>query len=161
VFSRWARAIGYAPVVLDEAEHDLAAGSLDVMARLHPHGCTGADVDAVLEQASRLLRRSGLVTLTLPVHTAGNRAVRPAATRAAATRAAARAAAAASAAHDRDRAARGASAVTPADLRAVVARADALSLTLVGDLDRDIGPALSASGGRGAYALVRLTLRRR
>jgi hypothetical protein len=156
VFSRWARAIGYAPVVLDEAEHDLAAGSLDVMARLHPHGCTGADVDAVLEQASRLLRRSGLVTLTLPVHTAGNTAVRPAA-----TRAAARAAAAASAAHDRDRAARGASAVTPADLRAVVARADALSLTLVGDLDRDIGPALSASGGRGAYALVRLTLRRR
>jgi glycosyltransferase involved in cell wall biosynthesis len=147
VFSRWARAIGYAPVALDEAEHDLAAGSLDVVARLHPDGCTSADVDAVLEQASRLLRRSGLVTLTLPVHTSATRSVRPSSTP--------------SAARDRHRAARGASAVTPADLRAVVARADALSLTLVGDLDRDIGPALSASVGRGAYALVRLTLRRR
>jgi hypothetical protein len=40
-------------------------------------------------------------------------------------------------------------------------RADALGLSLVGDLDRDITPRLAAGEqAPGAYALVRLTLRR-
>ncbi|MFN2320853.1 MAG: glycosyltransferase [Dermatophilaceae bacterium] len=154
VFSRWARAIGYAPVALDTADRDLDPGSLDVIARLHPHGCTGADIDTVLGQASRLLRRGGLVTVTIPVavHEPGNRAVDAPRRR---WHRLGGSAAGARGSND--------AALLQADLRAVVARADTLGLSLVGDLDRDIAPRLSARPDGttpGAYALVRLTFRR-
>lgn len=132
VFTRWASAIGYAPVALDPALLDPA--SADVLIRLHPNGCTSADIDDTLSQASRLLRRSGLLCVTVPI---GGPDV-PAA-------------------------------LLPADLRAVIARADALGLVLVGDLDRDLAGVLTsihsrvetdrAAPGR-AQALVRLTFRR-
>ncbi|MGA8048510.1 MAG: glycosyltransferase, partial [Dermatophilaceae bacterium] len=130
VFSRWARTIGYAPVALRLSDPAIDAGSLDVVVRLHPNGCTAEDVDLALAEAARLLRRGGLVSLTLPVH-------KPAGA-----------------------AARDASAVSPADLRAVAARADAMELALVGDLDRDIAPLLGELEP-GADALARLTFRRR
>lgn len=130
VFSRWARAIGYAPVALRLSDPSIDGGSLDVVARLHPNGCTAEDVDLALAEAARLLRRGGLVSLTLPVH-------KPAGAPAP-----------------------GRSAVSPADLRAVAARADAMGLALVGDLDRDIAPLLGELEP-GADALARLTFRRR
>lgn len=135
VFSRWARAIGYAPVDLDPTDTEIASGSLDVIARLHPGGCTSNDIDGVIGSASRVLRRGGLLTVTVPVGGAEATA-----------------------------------AILPADLRALVARADSIGMSLVGDLDRDIAPLLSSMhrrietdrpGARTAYALVRLTLRRR
>ena len=162
LFSRWARAIGYAPVALDPSDPDLDPASVDVIARLHPRGCTAADVDTALAQASRLLRRGGLVALTVPVAT--NRPADSAAAERGHGRWARRAPRAA-----RVRAGRGDAALLPADLRAVVARADTLGLALVGDLDRDITPLLATrpEGSQGAgpearsaYALVRLTLRR-
>ena len=162
LFSRWARAIGYAPVALDPSDPDLDPASVDVIARLHPRGCTAADVDTALAQAARLLRRGGLVALTVPVAT--NRPADSAAAERGPGRWARRAPRAA-----RVRAGRGDAALLPADLRAVVARADTLGLALVGDLDRDITPLLATrpegrqGGGRearSAYALVRLTLRR-
>ncbi len=57
-------------------------------------------------------------------------------------------------------------AMGPAEVRAVVARADSLGFVLVGDLDRDIGARMmAASAGSTStdtvYGLVRLTLRRR
>lgn len=135
VFSRWARAIGYAPVALDATGSDIASGSLDVIARLHPQGCSSEDIDAVIGDASRVLGRGGLLTVTVPV--GGSDA---------------------------------SAAILPADLRALVARADSIGMALVGDLDRDIGPLLGSlhrrietdrPGASTAYALVRLTLRRR
>ena len=150
VFSRWIRAIGYAPVALDIADPGLDSGSLDVIVRLHPHGCTAADVDEVLGRAARLLRRGGLVAVTLPVavHDPGGPAVPP------------RIRHRYRPANMKVRPAEGA-VLLPADLRAFVARADALGLSLVGDLDRDITPRLAAGEqAPGAYALVRLTLRR-
>ena len=130
VFSRWARAIGYAPVALRLSDPAIDAGSLDVVVRLHPNGCTAGDVDLALAEAARLLRRGGLVSLTLPVHKPAGAAVADP------------------------------TAVSPADLRAVAARADAMGLALVGDLDRDIAPLLGELEP-GADALARLTLRRR
>lgn len=133
VFSRWARAIGYAPVPLDPAL-PVDAGTLDVITRLHPAGCTSHDVESTLARAASLLRRGGLLCLTLPVGGPETPA-----------------------------------AVLPADLRGVVAGADALGLTLVGDLDRDLVPRLTSlhsrietghPGARTALALVRLTFRR-
>ncbi|KAB7742003.1 glycosyltransferase [Nostocoides sp. F2B08] len=137
VFARWARAIGYAPVALRLSDPAIDPGSLDVVVRLHPNGCTADDVDRALAQAARLLRRGGLVSLTLPVHKPAGATAPPGGAGAGAG-----------------------AAVSPADLRAVAARADAMGLALVGDLDRDIAPLLGDLEP-GADALARLTYRRR
>jgi len=72
--TRWARACGFAPVDLglttQEAGYDVLevdAGSLDVVARVHPGGCDASDVDEALSQAAWALRPGGLLVLTLPL----------------------------------------------------------------------------------------------
>ena len=136
--SSWARAIGFAPVELDltgslasVATLDVDTASLDVITRLHPHGCDSEDVDEALSQASWALRCGGLISLTLPLGPAGADG-----------------------------------AVGPADVRAILARAHDLGFVLVGDLDGEITTLMRAAseGARrsdAAYALVRLTFRRR
>jgi Glycosyltransferase Family 4 len=94
--SIWARSIGFAPVELDftgsrdsPASLDVDTYSLDVIARLHPHGCDSEDVDEALGQASWALRPGGLVSLTLPLGPASaDGAVGPADVRALLARAA-------------------------------------------------------------------------
>ncbi len=138
-FSRWARALGFAPVELELTGPraaievlDVDTASLDVVARLHPGGCTATDVDLVVGQASWALRSGGLLLLTVPI---GD--------------------------DDPD------FAVRPADVRGILARADDLGLTLVGDVDGDVlgrmRDARIAFGGSDspAYAVLRLTFRRR
>lgn len=138
-FSRWARALGFAPVELELTGQraaievlDVDTATLDVVARLHPGGCTASDVDHVVGQASWALRSGGLLLLTLPIG-------------------------------DDDPE----FSVRPADLRGVLARADDLGLTLVGDLDGDVlgkmREARASFGGNGspAYAVLRLTFRRK
>lgn len=73
-FSRWARTLGFAPVELELTGRraavevlDVDTASLDVIARLHPGGCTASDVDHVVGQASWALRSGGLLTLTVPI----------------------------------------------------------------------------------------------
>ena len=136
--SRWARAIGFAPVELDftgsrasAAALDVDTGSLDVITALHPNGCDSEDVDEALSQASWALRSGGLISLTLPLGPATAEG-----------------------------------AVGPADVRAILARAHDLGFVLVGDLDGEITTLMRAAseGERrpdAAYALVRLTFRRR
>lgn len=104
--SRWARAVGFAPVEIDFTgtqpsvpTFDVDAGSLDVLVRIDPHGCDANDVDQVLEQASWALRPGGLLAITLPLGPP-----------------------------DAD------GSVGPADVRAIAARADAAGFVLVGDL---------------------------
>lgn len=138
LLSRWARAVGFAPVEIDftgtqpsVAALDVDAGSLDVIVRIHPQGCDGDDVDHVLEQASWALRSGGLLVVTVPIGPL---------------------------------AAEGA--VGPADIRGVLARAHDLGFVLVGDLDGDVNSRMREAASRAraddaAYALVRLTLRRR
>lgn len=138
LLSRWARAVGFAPVEIDftgthpsVAVLDVDAGSLDVIVRIHPQGCDGDDVDHVLEQASWALRSGGLLVVTVPIGPL---------------------------------AAEGA--VGPADIRGVLARAHDLGFVLVGDLDGDVNARMREAASRAraddaAYALVRLTLRRR
>jgi len=135
--SKWARAIGFAPVELDftgmrssASALDVDTASLDVITQLHPNGCDSEDVDEALSQASWALRSGGLISLTLPLGPAS-----------------------------------AAGAVGPADVRAILARAHALGFVLVGDLDGDITTLMRAAseGERrsdAAYALVRLTFRR-
>ena len=137
-FGRWARAVGFAPLELEltgsrssVAALDLDTASLDVITRLHPAGCDADDVDEALSQASWALRSGGLICLTLPLGPATAEG-----------------------------------AVGPAEVRGVLARAHDLGFVLVGDLDGDIGGRMrAASGGArredAAYALVRLTFRRR
>lgn len=138
-FSRWARALGFAPVELELTGRraaievlDVDTATLDVVARLHPGGCTASDVDHVVGQASWALRSGGLLLVTVPIG-------------------------------DDDPE----FAVRPADLRGVLARADDLGLTLVGDLDGDVlgkmREARASFGGSGspAYAVLRLTFRRK
>jgi SAM-dependent methyltransferase len=138
-FSRWARALGFAPVELELTGRraavevlDVDTASLDVIARLHPGGCTASDVDHVVGQASWALRSGGLLLLTVPIG-------------------------------DDDPE----FAVRPAEVRAILARADDLGLTLVGDVDGDVlnrmrDARLSAAvGDAPAYAVLRLTFRRR
>jgi glycosyltransferase involved in cell wall biosynthesis/SAM-dependent methyltransferase len=138
-FSRWARALGFAPVELELTGRrdalevlDVDTASLDVVARLHPGGCTASDVDHVVGQASWALRSGGLLLVTVPI---GD--------------------------DDPD------FAVRPADLRGVLARADDLGLVLVGDIDGDLlsrmrSARLSAAvGDAPAYAVLRLVFRRR
>ena len=94
--SVWARSIGFAPVELDLtgsrdslASLDVDTYSLDVIARLHPHGCDSEDVDEALGQASWALRAGGLISLTLPLGPASaDGAVGPADVRALLARAA-------------------------------------------------------------------------
>jgi Glycosyltransferase Family 4 len=136
--SSWARAIGFAPVELDFtgsraslAAMDVDSDSFDVITRLHPNGCDSEDVDEALGQASWALRVGGLVALTLPLGPAS-----------------------------------AAGAVGPADVRAILARAHDLGFVLVGDPDGEITTLMRAASedprrGDAAYALVRLTFRRR
>lgn len=136
--SGWARAIGFAPVELDLGESrssvsvlDVDTASLDVITRLHPNGCDSQDVDEALSQASWALRSGGLISLTLPMGPATAEG-----------------------------------AVGPADVRAILARAHTLGFVLVGDPDGDITALMRAAGdgerrSDAAYALVRLTFRRR
>ncbi len=136
--SRWARAVGFAPVGLrltgpqaSVAAVDVDAGTLDVVARVHPGGCGADDVDETLSQASWALRPGGLLILTLPLGPAG--------------------------AHG---------AVGPAEVRGVVARAHDQGFLLVGDLDGELTARMmqassAATVPDAAYGLVRLTLRRR
>jgi len=76
--SGWARAVGFAPVGLrltgpqaSVATVDVDAGTLDVVARVHPGGCGADDVDETVSQASWALRPGGLLILTLPLGPAG------------------------------------------------------------------------------------------
>ena len=136
--SRWARAIGFEPVGLDvsgsqpsQAALDVDIATLDVITRLHPNGCDSSDVDETLSQASSALRCGGLVSLTLPLGPASADG-----------------------------------AVGPAEVRAILARAHDLGLVLVGDLDGEITTLMRAASegadrSDAAYALVRLTFRRR
>ncbi|HET7762039.1 MAG TPA: glycosyl transferase, partial [Phycicoccus sp.] len=138
-FSRWARGLGFAPVELELTGRraavevlDVDTASLDVIARLHPGGCTASDVDHVVGQASWALRSGGLLLLTVPLG-------------------------------DDDPE----FAVRPAGVRGILARADDLGLVLVGDVDRDLSERMrdarlsGAVGDAPAYALLRLTFRRR
>jgi len=137
--SRWARALGFAPVELELTGRraavealDVDTASLDVITRLHPGGCTATDVDHAIGQASWALRSGGLLVLTVPI---GDEEPE--------------------------------FAVRPADVRGVLARADDLGLKLVGDVDGDVLDRIrtartSAMGGDApAYAVLRLTFRRR
>lgn len=138
LLSRWARAVGFAPVEIEftgahpsVAALDVDTGSLDVIVRIHPRGCDSSDVDNVLEQASWALKSGGLLILTVPLGPPGAEG-----------------------------------AVGPADVRAMLARAHALGFVLVGDLDGDVNARMREAGARAraddaAYGLVRLTLRRR
>ena len=138
ILSRWARAVGFAPVEIDftgaqpsVATLDVDTGSLDVIVRIHPRGCEADDVDHVLEQASWALRSGGLLILTVPIGP-------PSAP----------------------------GAVRPADVRGILARAHGLGFVLVGDLDGDVNARMRDASARAradsaAYGLVRLTLRRR
>ncbi|WP_076259295.1 glycosyltransferase family 4 protein [Intrasporangium flavum] len=138
LLSRWARAVGFAPVEIDftgshpsVAALDVDTGSLDVIVRIHPRGCDADDVDHVLEQASWALRSGGLLVVTVPLGPAGVEGT-----------------------------------VGPADVRGVIARAHDLGFVLVGDLDGDVTARMREAAARArsadaAYGLVRLTLRRR
>jgi hypothetical protein len=136
--ARWARAIGFAPVELgltgqraSVAVLDIDTGALDVITRLHPNGCDADDVDEVLSQASWALRSGGLISLTLPLGPATAEG-----------------------------------AVGPVEVRGILARAHDVGFVLVGDLDGEItarmrGASEGARRADVAYALVRLTFRRR
>lgn len=122
-FSRWARAVGFAPIELEMsgsrssvAVLDLETASLDVMTRLHPNGCDAENVDEAMHQASWALRAGGLLCLTLPVATSAT-------TQATSGRAS-------------DAGGQG---IAPADLRALLARAADLGFVLVGDVDGELG----------------------
>ncbi|MGO4343611.1 glycosyltransferase [Pedococcus sp. 2YAF34] len=136
--SRWARAIGFAPVELELTGHrssvevlDVDTASLDVIVRLHPGGCDADDVDEAMSQASWALKSGGLLCTTLPIGPGSAEG-----------------------------------ALGPADVRAVLARAHDLGFVLVGDLDGDITGRMRQASGTStrtdtAYGLLRLTLRRR
>ena len=137
--SRWARALGFAPVELELTGRrtavealDVDTASLDVIARLHPGGCTATDIDHAVGQASWALRSGGLLVVTVPIG------------------------------DDEPE-----FAVRPADVRGILARADDLGLTLVGDVDGDVldrmrsARSLSVAGDAPSYAVLRLTFRRR
>ncbi len=135
--TRWARAVGFAPVSLglggpraDLAAVDLEMETLDVIARVHPGGCDADDVDEIVASSSWLLRPGGILVVTIPLGPPG-----------------------------------APGAIAPADVRGVVARAHGFGFTLVGDLDGELsalmtGAAMTATSADTAYGLVRLTFRR-
>jgi glycosyltransferase involved in cell wall biosynthesis len=136
--SRWARAIGFAPVELELTGRrssvevlDVDTASLDVIVRLHPGGCDADDIDEAMSQASWALKSGGLLCVTLPSGHSGAEG-----------------------------------ALGPADVRAVLARSHDFGFVLVGDLDGDITGRMRQASGTStrtdaAYGLLRLTLRRR
>ncbi|HET7475543.1 MAG TPA: glycosyltransferase family 4 protein [Dermatophilaceae bacterium] len=136
--ARWARSVGFAPVELGftGARSSVAAigvdpGTLDVITRLHPGGCDADDVQEAMRKASWALRPGGLLSLTLPLGPTSAQG-----------------------------------AVGPAEVRGVQARAGELGFVLVGDLDGDVTARMRQASIDGvseqnAYALVRLTFRRR
>jgi hypothetical protein len=136
--SRWARAIGFAPVELELTGHrssvevlDVDTASLDVIVRLHPGGCDADDIDEAMSQASWALKSGGLLCVTLPIGHPGAEG-----------------------------------ALGPADVRAVLARSHDFGFVLVGDLDGDIAGRMRSASDTStrtdaAYGLLRLTLRRR
>jgi glycosyltransferase involved in cell wall biosynthesis/SAM-dependent methyltransferase len=136
--SRWARAIGFAPVELELTGRrssvevlDVDTASLDVIVRLHPGGCDADDIDEAMSQASWALKSGGLLCVTLPIGHSGAEG-----------------------------------ALGPADVRAVLARSHDFGFVLVGDLDGDITGRMRQASGTStrtdaAYGLLRLTLRRR
>ena len=69
-FSRWATQAGFVPLGFDVMRagvvgDQVAAGSVDLVVRLHPHS-TGADtVDEDLTRASWAVRRGGLICITM------------------------------------------------------------------------------------------------
>ena len=136
---RWARAVGFAPVELELTGRraavevlDVDTASLDVITRLHPGGCTASDVDHAVGQASWALRSGGLLVVTGPIGEDDPEF-----------------------------------AVRAADVRGILARADDLGLRLVGDVDGDVlnrmreARGVAAGGDAPAYAVLRLTFRRR
>lgn len=135
--TRWARAVGFAPVSLglsgpdaDLAAVDLEMETLDVIARVHPGGCDVDDVDGLVGSSSWLLRPGGLLVVTIPLGPAD-----------------------------------AAGAIAPADLRGLVARAHGFGFTLVGDLDGELTALMAAASASAtstdtAYGLVRLSFRR-
>jgi glycosyltransferase involved in cell wall biosynthesis len=136
---RWARAVGFAPVELELTGRraavevlDVDTASLDVITRLHPGGCTASDVDHAVGQASWALRSGGLLVVTVPIGEDDPEF-----------------------------------AVRAADVRGILARADDLGLRLVGDVDGDVlnrmreARGVAAGGDAPAYAVLRLTFRRR
>lgn len=136
--SRWARAVGFAPVELELTGHrssvevlDVDTASLDVIVRLHPGGCDADDIDEAMSQASWALKSGGLLCVTLPIGPSGAEG-----------------------------------ALGPADVRGVLARSHDLGFVLVGDLDGDITGRMRRAADVStrtdtAYGLLRLTLRRR
>lgn len=70
---RWACVVGFAPVDLplttdgERGSLDLDPCSIDVITRLHPHGCLTEDIDAALLEAAVALRPAGLFCVTLPL----------------------------------------------------------------------------------------------
>jgi glycosyltransferase involved in cell wall biosynthesis len=136
--SRWARAIGFAPVELELTGHrssvevlDVDTASLDVIVRLYPGGCDADDIDEAMSQASWALKSGGLLCVTLPIGHPGAEG-----------------------------------ALGPADVRAVLARSHDFGFVLVGDLDGDISGRMRTASDTStrtdaAYGLLRLTLRRR
>ena len=98
----------------------------------HPGGCTASDVDHAVGQASWALRSGGLLVVTVPIGEDDPEF-----------------------------------AVRAADVRGILARADDLGLRLVGDVDGDVldrmreARGIAAGGGAPAYAVLRLTFRRR
>ncbi|MEO9151995.1 MAG: glycosyltransferase [Lapillicoccus sp.] len=135
--TRWARAVGFAPVSLglggphaDLAAVDLEMETLDVIARVHPGGCDVDDVDELVGSSSWLLRPGGLLVVTIPLGPPD-----------------------------------AAGAIAPADVRGLVARAHGFGFALVGDLDGELTAlmgtaATAATSSDTAYGLVRLTFRR-
>lgn len=61
---RWARAAGIEVQALTPAAEP---GSVGVLARVHPNGCSAADIDEVVATAARVLLPGGVVVLTVPL----------------------------------------------------------------------------------------------
>lgn len=70
VFSRWAVTAGFEPVHLDVMRPDVVGRvidpqSVDLVARLYPHSSVAETVDIDLARAAGVLRRGGVVALTV------------------------------------------------------------------------------------------------
>ncbi|MDQ2849345.1 hypothetical protein V3G39_15080 [Dermatophilaceae bacterium Sec6.4] len=81
VFSRWAARAGFAPLHLDVTRAEVVGnaidpGSVDLVARLHPHSSVADRVDTDLAFAATALRRGGVVVLTIRLGPADRGALR-------------------------------------------------------------------------------------